>query len=93
MYQIWLEKTISERKEYLQEIKDDLNFKYEGSEFTTEWNKFLEKINYECIMNRLREYPNIEELIVAQYEGDAREMHDIRNAVRNKYPKVIDTTD
>ena len=42
---------------------------------------------------RLKEYPSIHDLTVAQYEGDAREMHDKRDAVRNKYPKVIDTTD
>ena len=56
-------------------------------------NKFLKDINDECILYTLREYTTINELIVAQYEGDAREMHDIRNAVRNKYPKVIDITD
>ncbi len=93
MYLTWLEKTNNERKEYLQEIKDNLNIEYDESEFLNKWNKFLKDINDECILYRLREYPTINELIIAQYEGDAREMHDIRNAVRNKYPKVIDTTD
>ena len=92
MYQTWLEKSDRERKEHLQEIKDNLNIDYDEPEFTIKWNDFLEKINYECIMNRLREYPSINDLIVAQYEGDAREMHKIRDAVRNKYPKVTDTT-
>ena len=50
-------------------------------------------MNNDCIEFRLREYPSIHDLTVAQYEGDAREMHDKRDAVKNKYPKVIDTTD
>ena len=41
MYLTWLEKTNNERKEYLQEIKDNLNIEYEESEFLNKWNKFL----------------------------------------------------
>ena len=92
-YKKWLDKTDADRKTWLQEQKDNYNLIYENGEFTRKWDKFINGMNNDCIEFRLKEYPSIHELTVAQYEGDAREMHDIRNAVRNKYPKVIDTTD
>ena len=92
-YTLWLNKNDIERKEYLQELKDNIRFKYEEDEEETQWNLVLDALNRECIHRRLQEYPTINDLIIAQYEGDAREMHDKRDAVRNKYPKVIDTTD
>ena len=92
-YKKWLDKTDADRKSWLQEQKDNYNLIYENEEFTRKWDKFVNGMNVDCIEFRLKEYPSIHDLTVAQYEGDAREMHDIRNAVRNKYPKVIDTTD
>ena len=92
-YKKWLDKTDVDRESWLQEQKDNYNLIYENEEFTKKWNKFINGMNIDCIEFRLKEYPSIHDLTVAQYEGDAREMHDKRDAVRNKYPKVIDTTD
>lgn len=92
-YKKWLDKNDADRKTWLQEQKDNYNLIYENEEFTRKWDKFVNGMNNDCIEFRLKEYPSIHDLTVAQYEGDAREMHDKRDAVRNKYPKVIDTTE
>ena len=92
-YHVWLKKTDDERRTFLEEQKDRIYLTFEDWELPGKWNDFIESMNKTCIEMRLQEYPSIHDLTVAQYEGDAREMHDIRNAVRNKYPKVIDTTD
>ena len=91
-YKKWLDKNDADRKAWLQERKDGYNLIYEGEEFPRKWDKFINGMNNDCIEFRLREYPSINDLIVAQYEGDAREMHKIRDAVRYKYPKITDTT-
>ena len=92
-YKKWLDKTDAEREEYLQEMKDHYNVIYKDEEFTIKWGKFVNGMNVDCIEFRLREYPSIQDLTVAQYDGDTEEINDKRNAVKSKYPKVIDTTE
>ena len=92
-YKKWLDKTDVDREAWLQEQKDNYNLIYENEEFTRKWDKFVKGMNNDCIEFRLKEYPSIQDLIVAQYDNDTEEINNKRNAVKSKYPKVIDTTE
>ena len=92
-YKKWLDKNDADRKAWLQEQKDNYNLIYENEEFTRKWDKFVNGMNNDCIEFRLKEYPSIQDLTVAQYDNDTEEIINKRNAVKSKYPKVIDTTE
>ena len=92
-YHVWLKKTDSERRTFLEEQKDRIYLTFEDWELPGKWNDFIESMNNTCIEMRLQEYPSIQDLIVAQYDNDTEEINNKRNAVKSKYPKVIDTTE
>ena len=92
-YHVWLKKTDDERRAFLEEQKDRIYLTFEDWELPGKWNDFIESMNKTCIEMRLQEYPSIQDLIVAQYDNDTEEINNKRNAVKSKYPKVIDTTE
>jgi len=92
-YHVWLKKTDDKRRTFLEQQKDRIYLTFEDWELPGKWNDFIESMNKTCIEMRLQEYPSIQDLIVAQYDNDTEEINNKRNAVKSKYPKVIDTTE
>ena len=63
------------------------------------WDAFISCLNIDCKNVREVEYPSIQDIVVAQIEfdqyGDSTDLDIIKSKrleIKNKYPKVTDTT-